>query len=284
MVNAAVYPNGVQAGSPLGVNLRIYRGHPGPDVLDADMEAGFANVSGAWTMVTPAARIVHCCVNARPGIGRSLRPYVFAPIGCQTVPPVTLTATVSGTTVTIGGAISAGQGVAVDANYSPVGVAAGSTDTIATLAASLAAAMTAAGQPATASGAVVTVPGATTLYANTFVQAVTGQEVRRQIQGFDITLYVPGRDLRDAVSAAITSSLGAVTRFTMPDGFEALLNPAPPIEVDDDKPEKDLLFVRKIYYAVEYATVLPGIAATQAIIQAGFTDTAGDTLATFVEA
>ena len=40
LISATLYPNGVSAGAPLGVNFRIYRGHPGPDVLDQDMQAG----------------------------------------------------------------------------------------------------------------------------------------------------------------------------------------------------------------------------------------------------
>jgi hypothetical protein len=249
------------------------------------MQAGFSQTGdGPWVLTTPTARVVHVCVNPRPGVGRILKPYVFQ--GWQpeaAIPAQTVTVSVSGNNVTIGGTISAGQGVAVSANGIAAGAAAGSTDTLSTLAASVAAALTAGGAASTATGPVITVPSATLLYVNTFVSIVTGKEVQRQIQGFDITLYAPGRDLRDAVSAAIQPVLGVNKRITMPDGFVALMDPAPPVETDDDKPEKALLFIRKLYYQVEFATVLGGTAATQAIIQDALQDAFGDTLATLVE-
>jgi hypothetical protein len=201
----------------------------------------------------------------------------------ETVPPLTLAAAVSGNEVFLSGPISAGQGVAISANGIAAGVTAGSTDTLSTLATSVAAALTAAGISAAASGAAVTVASATTLYANTFVQAVTGQEVERQIQHFEITIYVPTRALRDAVSAAMKPIFAASQRITMPDGFQALMRSAPPIELDDDKPEKALLFVRKLYFQVEYATVVQGTAATMAIGQNTITDSRGNTLPTQVE-
>jgi hypothetical protein len=271
LCGTALYPAGVGAGSPVGLNFRIYRGHPTPKVLDEDIVAGFAIVGGAYQLVTPGARIAHVCVNPRPGVGRAAKSYVFnAPT--STPASATLTAVVAGDTVTLGGTIAAGQGMAVDANGIAAGAAAGSADTLATLATLVAAALTSAGATASAAGPVITVPGAPsgTLYANGFVLVATGQEVRRQIQGFDITIYAPGRDARDAISAAISPALGAVTRVVMPDGFQAKIDPASPIELDDDRPEKELLFVRKLFYAVEYATVLSGAAATLAIGQVNF--------------
>ena len=284
MLGTALYPNGVNAGSPVGVNFRIYRGHPGPDKLDIDMQAGFSQVGGVWTLTAPTARIVHCCVNSRPGVGRLVRPYVIS--GAQqtgTPPTQTLTVAVSGSTVTIGGTIGAGLGVAVSANGVCAGAAAGSTDTLTTLATAVAAALVTAGATASASGAVITLTNGLPLYANTFELIATGQEVERQIQGFEITLYVPGRDLRDTVSAAIKPALAATQQITLPDNFQALMRSAPPIELDDDKPEKALLFIRRIFLQIEYATVVAGQAATQAIAQAVMADFIGNTLPTVVE-
>jgi hypothetical protein len=285
MISAALYPNGVGAGSPLGLNFRVYSGHPGPDVLDADIQAGYTMGAGGWTLTTPTARIVHCCVNARPGVGRSLRPYVFQPASNPTPPPRTLTVAVSGTNLTIGGTIAAGQGVAA---ATAAGVAQGytatATDTLATFAAALAANLTAGGAAATASGAVVSVPGAGTLYANTFVQVPVAEEWARQRQGFDITIYAPGRQVRGVVASAVKVALDSTIRFTLPDGFQAYMEPASPVEIDDDRPERALLFIRKIYYTVEYPTTIPSTLPTLAIAEAKIQDTAGDTLATVVEA
>ena len=285
MISAALYPNGVPAGSPQGLNFRIYSGHPGPDVLDADIQAGYTMGSGGWALTSPTARIVHICVNARPGVGRVLRPYVFAPPANTTPPAQTLTVAVSGTTVTIGGTIAAGQGVAVATDSGAAeGYTATATDTLATFATALAANLTAGGAAATASGAVVTVPGANTLYANTFVQVPTSEEWGRQKQGFDITIYAPGRQVRGVVANAVKSALDSSIRFTLPDGYQAYMEPASPIEIDDDRPERALLFVRKIYYSVEYPTTISATSPPLAIAEAIIQDTTGDTLAVQVEA
>jgi len=284
LISAALYPNGVSAGSPVGVNFRIYRGHPGPDVLESDMQAGFSDAAGAWALQTPSARIVHICVNPRPGVARVVPPYVFAPPSAPTIPAETITATVSGQTVTIGGTVSAGQGVAVAQNGLAAGAVAGSTDTAATLATALAASLVSAGiAGTTASGAVVTLPGTAQVQAGGFVQAVTLQEVRRQIQVYEVTLYVPGRDLRDTVSAALTPVVPSMRRISLADGTAGLLDTVSPIEVDDDKPEKALLFIRKLYYGVEFPTMLPTNAATVSIIIDNISDFFGDTIATITE-
>lgn len=157
LLGAALYPSGLGAGSPIGVNFRIYRGHPGPAALDADMQAGFTETTSGWVLTSATSRIVHVCVNPRPGLTRIKVPYVFTPPQAQTIPAQTLTVTVSGNALTLSGTVSAGQGVAASYNGVAVGVTAGSTDTLTSLATELAAAFVAAGQTATASGPTVTV-------------------------------------------------------------------------------------------------------------------------------
>jgi hypothetical protein len=279
----ALYPSGVSAGSPLGVNFRIYRGHPGPDKLDADMQAGYTQSGTGWTLTNYAGQIVHVCINPRNGLGRLVRPYAISGAQHQAIPPVTLSTSVSGTSVLISGTISAGQGIAVSANGIAAGATAGSADTIATLAATVAADLTAAGISASASGNAIAVPSATTLSANTFVQVATGQEIERQIQNFEITVYVSSRALRDAVSAALKPVFAQNMRFTLPDGFQALMRSAAPIEMDDDRPEKALLFIRKLFFQVEYATVVTGTAATLALTQNTLTAGRGPALTALVE-
>jgi hypothetical protein len=241
--------------------------------------------AGGWTLTDAAARIVNVTVNARAGVGRPVRPYVFGGPGIGTIPAATLTVSIAGDVATIGGTVTAGQGVALATNsFTGAGYTALTGDNLAAVATGLAAALTAAGQAATAAGDTVTVPGAAALYANTFVSVGTVQEVQRQIQGFDITIHAPGRDVRDATSAAFKPILDNTIQFTLPDGFAARMLAAPPIEIDDDRPERALMFDRHVYYNVEYATTLQGLAVTQAIIAVPIEDQTGQSPASFVEA
>ena len=287
LASAAIYPNGVAAGSPLGVNARIYRGNPSAKALDNDLQAGFSQADGRWTLATPAARIRHVSVNGRPGVGRVLKPYVFASPAAPVIPPSAISVAIAGNTVTIAGAIAQGQGVAVSVGGAMVGTAAGPADTLASLAARLASLISAT-TPATAAGAVITIPAAaaptTALQANTFVQVTTSHEVARQVAGFEVTIRTPGRDLRDAVSRCLTPVFGGMTRLALPDGSQGLLNIALPVELDDDKPEKELLFVRKLFYAVEFPVIAQVITTTQALIGTSIQNPAGTVLATTVGA
>jgi hypothetical protein len=279
----AVYPNGVSAGSPLGINLRVYRGHPTADVLDADLRQGYTQEGGVLVLTNPTARIAHICINPRPGVGRPAKPYVFAPPQNAAIPPTTITAVAAGTTVTLGGTISAGQGAAIGVNGEFFGYTATGTDTLANMAAALATLINVA-TPATAAGSVITIPAAYALFANTFVQVEVSQETERQIQGFVLTIYAPGRDMRDLVGKTIATAFSQQIRFTLDDGFQAYMLQGPPIAVDDDKPEKEILFVRMMYYTVEFPTVVESEAATLAIAAGQVTNQFGGNVATIVEA
>ena len=279
----ALYPAGVGAGSPLGVNFRIYRGSPTANVLDTDLQAGFQQQGGRLVLVTPTDRIVHIRINPRAGFARVLAPYVFAPIQITAPSTATLTATVAGDTVTLGGTIAAGQGAAVAANGFVVGATAGASDTLSTLATAIAAGLN-PDIPATAAGAVITIPSATALKANSFVQVGTGQELAREQQGLVITIHAAGRDLRDAVGKALRAYLAGQVRFTLPDGFEDYMVSVAPICVDDDKPSKELNFTRDLYYSVQFPTTDAGEDATLAITQTEIETLQGVPIETVVEA
>lgn len=279
---AGLYPAGVGAGSPLGVNFRIYRGSPTANVLDTDLQAGFQQQGGRLVLVDPTARIVHVRINPRAGFSRVLPPYVFASPQVTAPGTATLTTTIAGDTVTIGGTIAAGQGVAIAANGFIFGATASDTDTIDTLATALAAGLS-ADIPATAAGAVVTIPSAVTLNANSFVQVGTGQELAREQQGLIITIHAAGRDLRDLVGKTLRAYLADQVRFDLPDGFEAYMLSVAPICVDDDKPSKELNYTRDLYYQVQFPTTKPGVAVTLAITQTDIDTFQGVRLATVVE-
>jgi hypothetical protein len=97
-VAGALYPQGAAEASAAGIDCRAYRGWPTAAALEADLAAGVAHVS-----VQPMAA----------GFRDTTR-YLGEWQG--TPPPVTLTATVDGETVTFAGDPAAGQvaGVRVD--------------------------------------------------------------------------------------------------------------------------------------------------------------------------
>jgi len=282
LLAAALYPSGVAAGSPLGIGFRIYRGDPTAAVMDTDLRAGYTQTGGKYTLTNAACRIAHVTVNPRVGVGRLVPPYVFAPPTIGTIATSTLTATVSGNTVTLGGTITAGQGIALAVNGTLLGSTAGAGDTLATLATTLAGLVN-AGTPATATGAVITVPASVTLIAAPFVSVTTSTEVERQIQGFQVTIYSSDWNLRDAVGSALTRCIAGTKKITLADGFQGLMRLSPPVSVDDDKPGKELLFVRKLYLQVEFPVTTTTVTSTLALALTQIETPAGTVLANVIE-
>src|SRR4051812_10395762 len=94
-VSVAVYPNGTGQASAIGAPVRVYRGWPNAEALDRDLRNHVCNIS-----VFPEAG------------GRNTTRYGTEWQGL-TIAPVTLTATVSGATVTMGGTATIGQIVGI---------------------------------------------------------------------------------------------------------------------------------------------------------------------------
>ena len=91
LCSAALYPSGVNSPSVPGPDCRIYRGWPNSAALDADLTAGRINVT-----VFPVPR--HARTTTR-----------YTQIWSGTPAQPTLTASVSGTSVTFGGTADLGQ-------------------------------------------------------------------------------------------------------------------------------------------------------------------------------
>lgn len=235
---AAVYPSGTGSPSVCGTGVRVYAGWPNAQQLDTDL----------------AQAICHVSVYPRPEERNTTR---FAP----TWQPVsintqTLTVAAVGQAVAFGGTVPpAGNphNVAILANGAAYVYAVQTGDTLAGIAAALAA-LVAVGIPGTvAAGAVVTLPASARL--NAARVGVTGssmREVRRQERSFQIGVWAdtPGR--RDAIAQAIDSALAFTTFVTMPDSSAARLTYKN--SVVGDQFQKDKLYRRDLMYSVEYAT------------------------------
>lgn len=239
-INNVVYPNGTSQPSILGsATVRVYPGWP-TSSLDGDLTAGTANIS-----VFPR------------NIGRNTTRY---PRDWQekTAPVHTLTMTVDGNEVTVGGtfstAVAQNTVVIVDDVLFQYSCQAG--DTPASIATALAALINAQFE-ASASDGVITVPAAHSLVARVGGYGVGITEVRRQWDTIQISFWCNSPAQRDALAAPVDAALAAINFISLADGTTGRLRAqwtgAGPY---DDKPQKEVLYVRHLFYDVEYGTTI----------------------------
>ena len=232
-----MYPNGTASLlSAAGVQLKIYGGWPNSATLDADLAAGTCHIS-AWP---------------RPEETNTTRfPKDWTQVSLATK---TVTATIAGNTLTIGGTVSTPQNVMVLCNNKPYVYAVQATDTLNSIATGLAALVN-VGVPGTSStGSVITFPTNAVLeVARIGVSGVLIRETRRQAKRFQITVWADSPTNRDAVANPIDVALSDIEFLTLADGFAARLIYFGQFETDDV--QKQLLYRRDFLYTIEYATI-----------------------------
>ncbi len=237
VVGGALYPNGLGAACAVpGAICRVYRGWPAQAALDGDLAAGITNVS-----VAPA--IEH-------GVNTTRWPDRWIP-RAKTAPP--LTAMVAGDTVTFGGIGGAGQVAAVVADTAWAAWRLQASDTPASVAAHLAAALATA-RAASASGAVLTVPGAIRLIGRVEADQPTLRLSRRQLQAFRVMLWCGDPATRDAVGGAIDSALSGIDFLGLADGTSGRLRYGG--STVSDTWEDAALYRRTLIYTVDYPTTI----------------------------
>lgn len=236
----AVYPSGTGFPSVAGVPVKIYHGWPVSAQLDADLRA--------------TAPTCHVSIYARPEESNTTR---FPPNWQPTVVnAATLTLTIAGQAVTVGGTVppaSNPHNVMVMANGKPYVYAVLAADTLASIAAALAALIATDIAGTAAAGAVITLPNsARLLAARVGVTGTAMREVRRQQRLFQIGIWANTAANRDSIAKVIDAALAFTTFLTMPDGSAARLRYRNSAMSDDL--QKDCLFRRDLFYSVEYAT------------------------------
>jgi hypothetical protein len=224
---------------------RVYRGWPVSAALDRDMVDGITSVT-----VFPVA-----------GATRRTTKYLPQWHEGPTVTP-TLTATVSGATVTLGGRPDVGQvvGVRIGPFINPAAYAyrLGRGETLPSVAASLAALI----PGATAARNVITLPVSTGVVARVGADQPAWQETRRQAQNVWVITWAPNPAARDAVASIVdagfanmTDAFGNLTYFMpLPDGSSADLRYFSSHTIDQT--QKANLWRRDLRYVVEYPTTL----------------------------
>lgn len=237
VIGGALYPGGLfEPCAVSGAVCRIYRGWPVPAALDADLAAGITNIS-----VTPI-------------VGESENttrwPDLWIP-QARTAP--TLTAIVSGDSVTLGGTGGAGQVAAVIADTAWAACRLQATDTPATVAAKLAKVLATA-RAATASGAMLTVPGAIRLIGRVEADQPTLRMSRRQRQAFRVTAWCADPATRDTVGSAVDSALSGIDFIGLADSTSGRLRYLG--STVSDKWEDATLYRRELTYTVDYPTTI----------------------------
>lgn len=228
--------NGSGYSASLAANVRVFAGWPIPDALDADMAAGAVNVS-----VFPQEAMERVTTRY---------PQQWVETSRQTP---TLTATVSGATVTLGGTITAGNYVTVvagGAQAQSYAIQAG--DTLASAAAALAALF--GGLGVTTSGAVLTFPATLNglLTARVAAPSTVVRELKRQQRAFLITVWAPTPALRDTAGGILDAAFAATDFLTMLDLTAAWLVYLRQNNIDREQTR--VIYRRDLAYWVEYAT------------------------------
>lgn len=122
LCGATLYPNGSSSPSIVNANIRVYRGWPNSGQLDTDLLAGTSHVT----------------VAEQAGYSRLTGGYL-CDSPTNVIGAVTLTASVAGSTVTLGGVPGSGQAVAVVVDGFGYSYTLTGADTLSTAAAALAA-------------------------------------------------------------------------------------------------------------------------------------------------
>ena len=233
--DGANYLSGASQASIGAGDVKVYRGWPNSTGLDADLVAGTSHVS----------------VFPRPGMARD----TTRMLADWTVPlllPPTVTLTVSGATVTLGGTpgqnnvIGLRVGTSIDAPTYAYRMT--TLDTLASAVAALGAMV----PGATVSGATITLP-TTDFSARNGMDQTSGREIRRQVQDFQMSCFAPSPLVRDALCSAVDLMLAQSTRTMLPDGWSVFIR-YHGTRVND-RPTKDRVWRRDLFCAVEYPTV-----------------------------
>jgi hypothetical protein len=236
VVANALYPNGVASASALGNVCRVYRGYPSSPTLGPDLAAG----------------VLHVTVDG----GAAVKNVTRYPRKWQIVAPVpaTLEVSVGPQSASFSGICAAGQlaGVAVNGAIFPYAVQV--NDSPATVASNLAALLRNSGWLVDYGGVTVTIPNAQLFTARVVNGANALQEIKRQVQDFDITLWCPSPTLRDAAAALIDDAVANLQFLALADGSSARIIFAG-TEAEDTSANATL-YKRTLRYSAEYPTTI----------------------------
>lgn len=256
LVAATLYPNGFSSPSALtGKNVQVFRGWPNPKALADAMAAGTVMAS----------------VYTDDTYRNTSR---FMPVWQTTsMTAATVTMTVSGNTVTIGGTIAVGQNCAIVADNVGASHSVQSADTLTSIATALAALI---GNGATNSGPVITLPNAHHIGVDVGVIGTSVSEVSRQVRRVHVNLWCTDPATRDLAGGLIVPALAGAYRVSLPDGTVAQVKVAMDGLLDDTQ-QKERLYRRSIVLEIEYPTTQTAQNPTVTVVTQSVTPDGGGT-------
>jgi hypothetical protein len=232
----AFYPHGTGQPSATGLPMLVYPGWPAGSQLDTDMAALSASTGGR----------IH--VSLFPKTEKNTTRWMRSPV-IPSINPATLTATISGRVVTIGGTVSTPQNVAVVANGTPYLHAVQAGDTLGSIAAALGAQI----EGATVIGSAITLPDTfTTIEAATGAAGTLSAPMRNTQRVIQMTVWANTPGNRDICGKALDNALAGVDFITLPDGTAArLIYVSSPY---DDITQKANVYRRDVLYTADFMT------------------------------
>lgn len=233
---AALYPQGLNGPSACGAPVRLYRGWPESSALDADLAAGYVNI----TVFPDTAG------------ERNTTRYMPEWINPAPVTP-TLAANVTADIVTFSGSAGAGQVAGILADGITYVYRCQAGDAPANVAANLASQIM-AHRIVQLSNATITIPGVGSLLARTVADQGIFTQIRRQDQVFRLIGWCADPALRDAAMSVLDSALAAIYFLALADGSVGRLRFRQSLTLD--RQENARLYRRDLLYSVEYPTLL----------------------------
>jgi len=235
-ISDLLYPDGVSSPSVISykgapVVFRVYPGWPVTENLNADLANGVVNIN-----VYPRPEEVN--VSTLPSAWE-----------VTDAPAPTLTASVAGLSITIGGTITAGEVVTIFYNKTSVAYLVQASDTLDSIASAIGTLM--AGS--SVSGSTVTLAaGSYSVSAQVTAPVTAIYDVKEQRRTFQIVVWAPSPVLRDQVAQYIDRYLGNTYRINLPDGsMMTLMYERSPM---DDLLQKEGAWRRDLFYHVVFAT------------------------------
>lgn len=248
LIATALYPNGTSQASAAGVPAIVYAGWPQASQLDADLKAIPAGTGRVHVTVFPTKT------------ERNTTRYPTTPQE-QTVNAPTITLTIAGQQITLGGTVSTPQNLALLIGSKAYTYAVQAGDTLDTIAAALAGQISGA----SAMGSVITVPDTSIIRAARAGGSGTSlSEVRRQQRVFQVTVWADTPANRKAVAKIVDPMLSALEFITLADGTGGRI--VYQSSCDDDMPQKANCYRRDMLYQIEYPTTVE-IDSTQVVVQ-----------------
>ena len=231
--STAIYPNGINQQPVGGYQCRIIRGDANAEALNTDLAAGIVNIT----------------IRAVDKMARNTTRYfnTWQASATQDAPP--LAVHLAGTVATFSGVGGAGAIAGARVRGQAFVTVTGAGDTPTSVAAALAAQIAGA----TSAGPVLTLPGGggtpvVVVYDN--AQVIT--ELRRQEQGFAITVSAPTPDARSTVAATLDAAFAGIDFLGLADGSAGRLRYHS--TSIDDVPSRAGLWKRILTYTLEFGT------------------------------